>query len=284
MKIGITGAYGFVGRHLLDALISMPEVEVEPFDKKKYSLFQMESMKPFVEDKEVIFHLAGVNRDTKEALIKTNVLGTLNVLEAITAYAKRDVQLVYLSSFQVYKPPDKPETVNELYPAQPENIYGISKKTAEEIISCYPIKSVIFRGSNFFGPGCKPHYNSVISTFCDLLSHNKPFTVYGSGEQGRDFLYISDVIQVFLQVMNHQQEGVEIVNLCCGKVVTVNQIIGMLSEISGKKIEVNYKDNSRDDEMTWWGDNTKCREQFNWSPQMAIKDGLKMTYEWFRRK
>jgi UDP-glucose 4-epimerase len=284
MKIGITGAYGFVGRHLLNALISMPEVEVEPFDKKKYNLFQMESMKSFVEDKEVIFHLAGVNRDTKENLIKTNVLGTLNVLEAITAYAKRDVQLVYLSSFQVYQVPEKSGIINELHPAYPENIYGVSKKTAEEIISCYQIRSIIFRGSNFFGPGCKPYYNSVISTFSDLLSQNKPFTVYGSGEQGRDFLYISDVIQVLLQVINYKQEGVEIVNLCCGKVVTVNQIIEMLSEISGKKIEVEYKDDSQDNEIIWWGDNTRCREQFNWSPQMEIKDGLKMTYEWFRRK
>ena len=84
MKVGITGDYGFVGSHLLDGLTSVPEVEVEPFDKGKYNLLKKESLKPFVEDKEVIFHLAGVNRDTKENLIKVNTLGTLNLLEAST--------------------------------------------------------------------------------------------------------------------------------------------------------------------------------------------------------
>jgi len=65
MKVGVTGANGFIGSHLLDALISRPEIEVEPFDRGKYDLFQMESLKPFVEDKEVIFHLAGAIRFPK---------------------------------------------------------------------------------------------------------------------------------------------------------------------------------------------------------------------------
>lgn len=284
MKVGITGAYGFIGSHLLDALVSMPGVEVEPFDRSKYELFQIASLKPFVEDKEVIFHLAGVNRDTKESLIKTNVLGTLNLLEALVAYAKKDIRLIYMSSFQVYQIPEKPGPVNELHPLHPQNIYGISKRSAEEIIACYHFESTILRGSNFYGPRCKPYYNSVISTFCDLLSQNKPFTVYGSGEQGRDFIYISDVIEVLLRTLHYKPEGVEIVNLCGGKLVTVNHLIEMLFEISGKKIKVDYQDDSRDDEVIWWGDNTKCREQFDWVPQMEIKEGLKLTYEWFKRK
>lgn len=284
MKVGITGAYGFVGSHLLDALISMPGVEVEPFDKRKYNLFQIESLKTFVKDKEVIFHLASANRDTKENLITINIIGTLNLLEALTAYARPEIRLIYMSSFQVYQLPQKPEPLNELHQTHPQSIYGISKKAAEEIIACYPFGSIIFRGSNFFGPRCKPYYNSVVATFCDLLSQNKPFSVNGSGEQGRDFLYISDVIEVLLKAIHYKPERVEIVNLCSGKVVTVNQIIEMLSEISGKKIKVDYRDSSQDDEVIWWGDNTKCRGQLNWIPRVSIKEGLRQTYEWFKRK
>ena len=282
MKVGITGAYGFIGSHLLDALTSVPEVEVEPFDKERFNLLKKESLKPFVEDKEVIFHLANVNRDTNENLIKVNTLGTLNLREALNRYATHDVRLIYMSSFQVYQVPAKPASINELHPTRPRNIYGVSKKAAEEIISCYPFRSVIFRGSNFFGPGCKPYYNSVIATFCDLLSQNKSFTVHGSGEQGRDFLYIGDVVEALLRAIHYKPEGTEIFNLCGGKVVTINQLIEMLSEISEKKIEVDYKNSSQDNEITWWGDNTKCKEQLNWSPQMGVKEGLKITYKWFR--
>ena len=123
----------------------------------------------------------------------------------------------------------------------------------------------------------------MISTFCDLLSKNKPFTVYGSGEQGRDFLYISDVIEVLLRAVHYKPEGIEIVNLCCRKVVTINQIITILSEISGRTTKVEYQDGSQDEEVVWRGDNTKCREKFNWVPKIEIKEGLKLTYEWFKR-
>jgi len=283
MKVGITGAYGFVGSHLMDALIPMPGVEVEHFDRERHDLFRKESLKHFVEDKEVIFHLAGVNRDTNETLIKVNTLGTLNLLEALTAYAKRDILLIYMSSFQVYQEPIKSELINELHPTHPQNIYGISNKAAEEIISCYNFRSIIFRGSNFFGPRCKPYYNSVISTFCDLLSKNKPFTVYGSGEQGRDFLYISDVIEVLLRAVHYKPEGIEIVNLCGGKVVTINQIINILSEISGRTVGVQYQNCSENEHVIWWGDNTKCKEKFNWVPKIGISEGLKLTYGWFKR-
>jgi UDP-glucose 4-epimerase len=284
MKVGITGDYGFVGSHLLDGLTSVPEVEVEPFDKGKYNLLKKESLKPFVEDKEVIFHLAGVNRDTKENLIKVNTLGTLNLLEALARYAKRDVRLIFMSSFQVYQAPKKPASISELHPTRPQNIYGISNKAAEEIISCYPFRSVVFRGSNFFGPRCRPYYNSAIATFCDLLSQEKPFTVHGSGEQGRDFLYISDVVEALLRAIHYTPEGVEIINLCSGEIITVNHIIEILSEISGKKIKVDYQDGSQEGEMIWWGDNAKCRDRLSWAPQVEFKEGLKLTYEWFKKK
>jgi UDP-glucose 4-epimerase len=237
-----------------------------------------------VEGKEVIFHLAGVNRDTSENLIKTNVLGTLNLLEALAAYARPEIRLICMSSFQVYQAPQKTEPVNEQYPRNPQNIYGISKKTAEEIIACYPFSGIVFRGSNFFGPRCKPYYNSVISTFCDLVSQNKPLTVHGSGDQGRDFLYISDVIEVLLHAMHYVPERLEIVNLCGGNMITVNQIIEMFGEISGKQIEVEYRDSPEGKEVAWCGDNNACREKFEWKPQVEIKEGLRLTYEWFKRK
>jgi len=85
-----------------------------------------------------------------------------------------------------------------------------------------------------------------------------------------------------LGTVYHEPEGVETVNLCSGEVLTINRIIEILSEVSGKRIEVDYQDGSQDDEVICYGDNTKCREQFNWTPRIEIKEGLKLTYEWLK--
>jgi UDP-glucose 4-epimerase len=115
------------------------------------------------------------------------------------------------------------------------------------------------------------------------LVQDKPFTVHGSGEQGRDFLYIGDVVELLMQTLHYRPQGVEVVNLCSGKMVTVNSIIKLLSEISGKQVAVDYQGALAEDMVTWWGDNTACREKFNWIPRVTMEEGLTLTYQWFER-
>ncbi len=284
MKVGITGSSGFVGHHLREALTAIPGVEVEGLEKGKHDLFRVESLRSFVCDKEVIYHLANLNRDTKENLLKVNVLGTLNLMEALAAYAPPLVTVIYLSSFQVYETPRTPIAIDEHWPIRPRNIYGISKMAAEAVIKSFPLRGIIFRGSNFFGPRCKPYYNSVIATFCDLLRQGKPLTVHGSGDQGRDFLYISDAVAVLCSALSYRPHGVEIYNLCSGALVTINSIIEMLSVISKRKHAVINQDAPGESVLSWWGDNSACRETFNWVPRITMEEGLQHTYAWWERE
>ncbi|MCE7699587.1 MAG: NAD-dependent epimerase/dehydratase family protein, partial [Methanobacterium paludis] len=246
MKLGITGANGFIGKHLISSL--KDNYEFETFNRQIYNLLNVKSMQHFVEDKDIIIHLAGANREQNEELIKINTLGTINLLEAIRKYSKIDTKVIYASSLQIYGFTNKLTCLDESTPTKPDSIYGISKKTAEELLNHYSknydIKTVIFRMSNLYGPGCKPYYNSVIATFIELIKNKENITINGTGEQCRDFIYISDVVNAFLTLLK-QDFNTDTFNICTGKPTTINEIINIIKEIT--KISTNIQYNETDE-------------------------------------
>lgn len=277
MEIGITGYTGFIGSHLYNRLKSHPDFRCHVFDRKKYCLFDIKSMKSFVENKDVIIHLAGANRAPEEELLKVNVLGTLNLMEAIRKYSQTDTRIIFSSSLQVYGLRKNLEYLKESDELKPNNVYGLSKKFAEEIISkyyeWYGIKSLIFRISNVYGEGCKPYYNSVISTFIDLIFKKRKIIINGTGEQARDFIYISDVVDAFLKAIRHHFKGLEVINICTGKPITINKIVSILRDVTGIPFVVEYK---KDVEQTNFlvGDPTKAENVLGFKAKVDIKEGL----------
>jgi len=282
MKIVITGSSGFIGSHLLHALKHLPAIKLCPFQPGVHSLFDPESLKPLLEKTRIVYHLAGANRAVPHELMGVNVIGTLNVLEAMRQVADADAKLVFLSSFQVYRSTPEPVMVDESFPLEPEFLYGVSKKMAEELISFYGLPSIIFRPSNIYGPRCRPYYNSVISTFCDLMVKGKPLTLNGTGEQSRDFIYVADVVKAMVQAVEYQVNGVEIFNLCSGKLTSLNEVINALTHISGEKSEI-VKNAVPQDCRFLRGSNGKAKREFNWSPEVDLREGLEQTYRWFER-
>jgi UDP-glucose 4-epimerase len=282
MKAVITGSSGFIGSHLIHALKQLKTIEVCPFQQGVYSLFDPDTLKPLLKKSRIVYHLAGANRAAPHELMGVNVIGTLNMLEAMRQVADADVRLVFLSSFQVYRPTPEPVMVDESFPREPESLYGVSKKMAEELISFYGLPSIIFRPSNIYGPGCRPYYNSVISTFCDLMVKGKPLTLNGTGEQARDFIYVSDVVKAMVQAAEYQVSGVEVFNLCSGKLISLNEVIDALTDIAGRKSEI-VKNAVPQDYRFLRGSSRKAKREFNWSPKVGLREGLKKTYRWFER-
>ncbi|MGZ4847573.1 MAG: NAD-dependent epimerase/dehydratase family protein [Halobacteriota archaeon] len=242
MLVGITGAHGFIGSHLW-ADLRKRACDVKVFERGVHDLSDVASMKDFVEDLDVIFHLGGAIRVSDEELITVNALGTFRLLEAIRRYTNNDVRVVFVSTLHAYGVTDTPRYLNENDIPLPKTAYGLSKLLAEEIINFYGnqhgIKGRIFRIANVYGPECKPYYNSVIATYIDLILRNKPLQVIGNGV--RDYIYVSDVVCALLESLKHDFASDRLFNLCTGVPVTVNEIIDVLKDIGGTTPTVEYR-------------------------------------------
>jgi UDP-glucose 4-epimerase len=170
--------------------------------------------------------------------------------------------------------------LSESNPLKPNNVYGLSKKFAEEIINRYSeyygIKGLIFRISNVYGEGCRPYYNSAIATFIDLIQKGEKIIINGSGKQSRDFIYVSDVVKAFSKSLNYHFKSTEILNICTGKAVNINEIICTLEEVSGITPKVEYK--KIDEQVNYLiGNPSKAKKVFKYKAEIGLEEGLKRT-------
>lgn len=277
MNIGITGANGFIGSHLFNELNS--KFDCEAFDRRRYNLLDVGSMRGFVENKDYIFHLAGANRASDEDLIKVNAFGTLNLLEAIRKYSKVDTRFIFASSLQVYGFQNTSTPLDEETTLTPDNAYGLSKKIAECEINKYSehygLKTLIFRISNVYGKGCRPNYNSVIATFIDQIRKGSELTINGSGEQTRDYIYISDVINAVQQVFNYnfRNRNIDTFNICTGNPLTIRRIVSALEKIMSATVKVRYiKSDKKDNHLV--GCPFKAINILKYTANISLDEGL----------
>lgn len=262
MNIGITGASGFLGRHLAKEL-KRQKLTFSVFDRKKHSLFNVASLKNFVSKNDVIVHLAGVNKDGDlEDMLKVNILGTKTLLNAIAAY-NRNVKLIFASSFCIY---------------QEHDIFGLTKKIAEELISEYAekhkFKSIILRCSNIYGLGAKPFANSVLTTFVHLVKKGEPIILHGDGTQERDYLYVDDAIRALLASFQCNPETTETYDVCLGTKTSLNELLMIISKISKKTVAINKEKNPLHQSIYNYPE--KLRYIPNWRPEVSLEQGLEI--------
>jgi UDP-2-acetamido-2,6-beta-L-arabino-hexul-4-ose reductase len=181
LNVAITGGRGFIGSHLVESLKSQKGIKITILNRKKEDLFNIDSLKNFVKNKDFIFHLAGINRGTDYEIIAGSVVTTHNLIEAVKKF-KSKARIIYLSSIQ----------------AELNNIYGLSKRLAEIEIESSGIKASVFRITNVYGEGGRPFYNSVISTFCYQIANGKDLTVNPNSKKF-SFIYVGDLIKLFLK-------------------------------------------------------------------------------------
>jgi len=289
MKVGITGSHGFIGSHLYSEFKEKShELSIdacERFDRTRHNLQDINSLKTFVEDKSVIFHLAGVNRVENSDFVKVNTLGTLNLIEAIRKYSSINrLRFIFISALQVYGFTHSLRPLNESYHTQPSNVYGLSKKFAEELIyrycEDYGLQGIVLRVANVYGPRCKPFYNSVVSTFAYLILKGEPVSIQGSGNSARDFIYVKDVVDGFIKTMNYTGDKPDTFNICTGIPTSINDLVKHLETAVGKEIAVNREGDVPD--LFLVGDPSKARKKLGFSYKASLADGLKETLDWFR--
>ena len=188
MKVLITGAGGFLGRHLTTALQELKEITL----LKCYHDTSEALLYSYLSECDFIFHLAGVNRPLKE---EEFMEGNTEFTGKITDYlklCKKKCPVLYASSIH----------------AEGNTPYGISKRKAENILFDYQNitggQVYIYRLPNIFGAGARPNYNSVVATFCYNISHGLPITIHNSSTK-LTLCYIEDVIEEFLQVLQEKE-------------------------------------------------------------------------------
>lgn len=299
-KVLITGGTGFIGSHLSRELVKRGYKVIVlgrgsyqkgkfPGKIKFYKTDVCSGNLDKVFKKEypsVVYHLAAYlpKSDTEKPVynaenIKTNVLGTLNVLEACRKYGVR--KIIFSSSAAVYGNPVVVPTP-EKYPAKPVSLYGLAKLTAEKLFEVfyqlYDINYIILRYSNVYGPGQKPgRQGGLIADFISKISQDERIIINRSGKQTRDYIYIDDVIGANLSAMKTKKVG--IYNVGSGSETGINDIFYKICKILGKQIKPHYKPVAKTEIKRSFLKIDKIKKDLKWKPKNSLDGGLKKTID-----
>ena len=281
MRIGVTGAKGFIGTHLVSALKKRGTVVTLP---RRKGFPSKQDLKQFVTGTDLFFHLGGVNRGTNEEILNGNIIATSRLLESILNEGKPSARMVFASSAQTYSLANCKTPIRETKKATPDTVYGVSKQNAENLIKISGIPYTILRLSNVYGPGCRPNYNSVIATLCYRAIKGLPLLINGDGRQGRDFVYIDDVVQAFTLAgfINVPGSG-KIYNISSGRMVAIKQIVKLICR-NYKNTKAEFLMDNKQSEISYCCDPSRFSEKYGWRPRVSLSKGIEQTLSYYRRK
>jgi UDP-2-acetamido-2,6-beta-L-arabino-hexul-4-ose reductase len=286
MQVGVTGSSGFLGSHLTKALHKVTNFQVTTLKRNSSKKFpKINELKSFVENLDLIYHVAGVNRGTNEEIFEGNIQATFNLLEAIRKYGNSSPRIIFTSSSQVYKKIKSPKKlVTESYKTDPATLFGVAKKSAEDLIRLSGFEHAIIRIANVYGPGCRPDYNSVIATFCHKSVNGEPLRIDGDGHQKRDFIYVEDVINAMVLTGIETKNFVTgVYNIGTNHSTSLRHIIRSIKS-SGVEIKEFYSPNASTGQNSFSLDATYFRKQFKWIPKTNLQSGIKKTLHYFQKE
>ena len=307
-KYLVTGVAGFIGRSIAAALLAHGET-VRGIDNfitgKRANLAGLEAME-FMEGDladpaacaracagvEVVFHeaaLASVPRSVADpaATNRNCVDATLNILVAARAAGARRV--VYAGSSSAYgDTPTLPKHEGML--PNPISPYAAAKLAGEHYMRVfarvYGLETVTLRYFNVFGPFQDPtsHYSGVLAIFCRRMLAGEQPTIYGDGEQSRDFTYIDNIVHANLLAATAPAEKVsgQIMNTATGTRITLNEIVAILRELTGYSGSPAYEPPRAGDIHDSLADNSLAEELLGYRPIVDFREGLRRTVEWYR--
>lgn len=307
MKCMVTGVAGFIGSHLAERLLQegFEVVGVDAFTDAYDPAFKEENIQQLVqspqfrlirgdllgldldrllEGVEVVFHQAaqaGVRSSWGGEFhhyVARNVTATQRLLEACKDRLLR--KFVYASSSSVYGETELYPTPEEALP-RPVSPYGVTKLAAEHLCVLYwknyGVPTVSLRYFTVYGPRQRP--DMAFHRFIAALHRGDPIPLYGDGEQSRDFTYISDVVEANLLAVRRGHSG-EVYNIGGGARATLREVLGLLEEITGEHLQIQYREVQRGDVRHTRAELSKSREELGYAPKVPLVEGLRMQVEW----
>ena len=304
MNILVTGGAGFIGSHLVRHLLAKGE-KVTALDNLSTGL--AENLPPEAEFIEMdilderlkkvvaagafdaIVHLAAqtmVDISVKDPLFdaRENLLGTVHVLEA--ARAANVKRIVFASTAAAYgdvKEDDLP--VREAQPTEPMSFYGLSKLSVEKYLAMYHqlygLEYVVLRFANVYGERQGDGgEGGVISIFAKAMAEGRDITIYGDGEQTRDFVYAGDIAEGILAALRTEEVNAAY-NLSTQTETSLRELVSLLAEICGREIVPKYGPERDGDIYKSMLSNSRARRGLGWQPATTLAEGLRRTYEYF---
>jgi UDP-glucose 4-epimerase len=256
----ITGGCGFIGSHLVDALLavghqvrilddlSTGRIENKPFGAElvEGSVTDHSLVAEAMQGVSGCFHLAAVASVERSSIDwigthQTNLTGSITVFEAARRHTT-PIPVVYASSAAVYGSSDS-VPLGESAATTPLSAYGADKLGSEQhaFVASYvhKVPTCGLRFFNVFGPRQDPMspYSGVISIFCDRLSTNRGITIFGDGQQVRDFIFVSDVVRALMRGMEQVSCEARVFNVCAGRGTTVLELAQLIQELLGTSVE-----------------------------------------------
>ncbi len=299
----VTGGAGFIGSHLAHALITQGH-KVTVLDdlstgKRAQIPARAQFIKGDVSDVDMVrqafdgidgcFHLAAIasvarsNEEWKRTH-EVNLSATINVFEAAKAHK---TPVVYASSAAVYGDGHQPPFHEGLHP-MPLSAYGADKLGCElhgKVAShVHSIPNAGMRFFNVYGPRQDPNspYSGVISIFAKRILAGEPFTVFGDGEQSRDFIYVLDVVNALTRAMHALETGKlreGVFNVCTGVRTSVNAMATLISDLTGEHLRVAYADARAGDLRHSLGDPAHARNTLGFTAEVGLRDGMEITLD-----
>ncbi len=308
-KALVTGGAGFIGSHLVDALLS-DGCQVVVLDnlstgrisnlehiRDKISFYKSDicdrkALDTAVKDCEVIFHQAAivsvpqtVGDPVGSAMV--NEMGTLSVLESAR---KHNVKRVVLASSSAVYGDDPQLPKREAMVSKPLSPYAVQKLTGEYYArlynDLYGLETFCLRYFNVYGPRQDPSspYSGVISIFMSKAVSKEAPVIYGNGNHYRDFVFVDDVVKANLLAAIAEGASGEAFNIGTGKYVTIDSLWEMTSDLCGLNIKPEYKPPRPGDIVESVANIDHAEKVLGFNPKYSFKEGLKITFDWYKGK
>lgn len=312
----VTGAAGFIGSHVCEALLARGErvIGLDNFDPYYDPAFKRRNLAEFshnpyltfveadvrdaaslrdaVTAREIdrIVHLAalaGVRASIDRAAdyVAVNVTGTVNVLEAVRQHAGRVKHTVVVSTSSVYGSTDRIPFVEDDSADRPLAPYPASKRAAELMAHAYfnlfKLPIAIVRLFSVYGPRGRP--DMMPYQIAQSLTRGEPITLFDNGQMHRDWTYVSDIVAGIVGALDHPR-GFDVYNLGRGEPVLMADFVQILEELTGRSALVKNVPAPPSEPPRTYADVSRARAAFGYKPQVPVADGLAKFWEWFQEK
>jgi nucleoside-diphosphate-sugar epimerase len=296
----VTGGAGFIGSHLVEALLArgdtvrvLDNLSTGFIENLQPVIKQIEFINGDIQDNAVVqnamhgidfvFHLAAMVSVVPQSMVQPmkaeaiNAAGTLNLLQAAS---EAGVQCFVLSSTcAVYGDEPTLPKIETMLP-EPKSPYAVAKLAGEYYCRVFSesfnLKTVVFRNFNIFGPrqDSSSVYSGVISIFVDKLLHGITPTIFGDGEQTRDFVYVADVVRANLLAVECEQAAGQVFNIGTGHQVSINQLFESLCKILACNVQPNYAAPRAGDIIHSLSNPNLAKKVLGWQAEVSLEEGL----------